>query len=218
MWVEKEVKCAFDEVLKGRSYKAGSNFLAFQAVKRIVHNYLSCQMKEIESGNDICPVALEEKLDVKIELDGMKVRLYGVADRIDMYNGVLRVVDYKTGKVEGKDLSVDDMGVLRSSYVSDEGEEHLFSYGKFFQVMFYAYLYIKMKEKEGVKIDSFVAGIDSLRKPAGGVIPLKINGREHLTAMDIADYESKLCDILREMVDKEVPYVELGTIYYDILS
>ena len=110
------------------------------------------------------------------------------------------------------------MEILRSSYVSEDGEEHLFSYGKFFQVMFYAYLYIKMKEQEGIKIASFTAGIDSLRKPAGGVMPLKINGREHLTAMDIADYERKLCDVLREMIDKDVPYVELGTTYYDILS
>ena len=218
MWVEKEVKCAFDELLKGRSYKAGSNFLAFQAVKRIVHNYLSCQMKEIEAGNDICVVALEENLSVNIELDGITVKLYGQADRIDMYNGVLRVVDYKTGRVESSDLNVEDMEILRSSYVSEDGEEHLFSYGKFFQVMFYAYLYIKMKEQEGIKIASFTAGIDSLRKPAGGVMPLKINGREHLTAMDIADYERKLCDVLREMIDKDVPYVELGTTYYDILS
>ena len=218
VWVDKEVKCAFDELLTGRSYKTGTNFLAFQAVKRIIHNYLSCQMKEIEEGNDICPVGLEEKLDVEIELDGVKVRLYGVADRIDMYNGVLRVVDYKTGKVDEKDLKVEDMSVLRSSYVDDEKVEHIFSYGKFFQLMFYAYVYIKMKDRQGVKIDSFGVGIDSLRKPAGGVMPLKINGREQLSAMDIAEYEHRLYDVLREMINKDEPYVELGTIYYDILS
>jgi phosphate starvation-inducible protein PhoH len=163
-------------------------------------------------------VGLEEKLDVEIELDGVKVRLYGVADRIDMYNGVLRVVDYKTGKVDEKDLKVEDMSVLRSSYVDDEKVEHIFSYGKFFQLMFYAYVYIKMKDRQGVKIDSFGVGIDSLRKPAGGVMPLKINGREQLSAMDIAEYEHRLYDVLREMINKDEPYVELGTIYYDILS
>ena len=79
-------------------------------------------------------VVEEDAADYDYKWMGMKIDL------------VSQIIDYKTGKVDEKDLKVEDMSVLRSSYVDDEKVEHIFSYGKFFQLMFYAYVYIKMKD------------------------------------------------------------------------
>ena len=37
-------------------------------------------------------------------------------------------------------------------------------------------------------------------------------------AYDMEKYEERIKGVIREMMDKDVPYLELGTIYYDILS
>lgn len=218
LWAEKEIKNAFDELLVGRTYSTGSNYLAYQAVRRLVYNYLDVQKKEIEDGAKVYVVALEEKLETTLDVDGVKVRLYGIADRIDMYDGVLRVIDYKTGRVEKKDMKIDDMELLRSSYVDEGGVEHLFSQGKSMQLLFYAYIYMQMMKEKGENIDSVRVGIESLRKPGEGTMMLTLDGREDISLDDMEKYEERIKGVIREMMDKDVPYLELGAIYYDILS
>ena len=153
-----------------------------------------------------------------MDVDGVKVRLYGIADRIDMYDGNLRVIDYKTGRVEKKDMKIDDMELLRSSYIDEGGIEHLFSQGKSMQLLFYAYIYMQMMKEKGENIDSVRVGIESLRKPGEGTMMLTLDGREDISIDDMEKYEERIKGVIREMMDKDVPYLELGTIYYDILS
>ena len=218
LWAEKEIKNACDELLVGRTYSTGSNYLAYQAVRRLVYNYLDAQKKEIEDGANVYVVALEEKLETTLDVDGVKVRLYGIADRIDMYDGNLRVIDYKTGRVEKKDMKMDDMELLRSSYIDEGGVEHLFSQGKSMQLLFYAYIYMQMMKEKGGNIDSVRVGIESLRKPGEGTMMLTLDGREDISLDDMEKYEERIKGVIREMMDEDVPYLELGAIYYDILS
>ena len=117
-----------------------------------------------------------------------------------------------------KDMKMDDMELLRSSYIDEGGVEHLFSQGKSMQLLFYAYIYMQMMKEKGENIDSVRVGIESLRKPDEGTMMLTLDGREDISLDDMEKYEERIKGVIREMMDKDVPYLELGTIYYDILS
>ena len=57
-----------------------------------------------------------------------------------------------------------------------------------------------------------------MRKPDEGTMMLTLDGREDISLDDMEKYEERIKGVIREMMDKDVPYLELGTIYYDILS
>lgn len=66
-------------------------------------------------------VSLEQeyKKSIEVEIDGDKrtIRIGGKIDRVDRVNGKLRVIDYKTGRVEG--LTLSDIGTLFERDVAD---------------------------------------------------------------------------------------------------
>ena len=96
--IKDETKC--DEV-------AGRNLV----VAEVITTYVSGTLRHdldllVESGsNAFRIIGLERKL--KMDIDG--IEFIGFADRIDTYRpGVVRIVDYKTGRVEHDDVKIDD--------------------------------------------------------------------------------------------------------------
>ena len=65
-------------------------------------------------------------------MDGIDfpIKLIGNADRIDKVNGQLRIIDYKTGKVEPKEIQANDVEKLPRNSIP-----------KGFQLFLYAYMY-----------------------------------------------------------------------------
>src|SRR5690606_2068011 len=82
--------------------KIGKNLLAFEVDKRNIFHFLMLEKQFIEQGDDVKILALEEPLETVIidEKLPYNVKIAGIADRIEIRNGVLRIIDYKTGKVE----------------------------------------------------------------------------------------------------------------------
>ncbi len=116
--------------------------------------------------------------------------LKGKADRIDVINNQLRIVDYKTGSVDAKDLKIDTVAEVLEK-------------PKAFQVLFYAYLYAKEQNLEQVAITS---GIVSLRKPSNGFMPLIINKNEVITAAILAEFELILVQLLNDIANPELVF------------
>ena len=77
-------------------------------------------------------MAKEDTLDFKIECDGIDFNLIGTIDRIDLVGDEIRIIDYKTGKVEPSDLIFYEYEELING-----------SKPKALQLMMYAYLYFK---------------------------------------------------------------------------
>ena len=87
----------------------GQNKLRFDVSVRYLEEFIDKQIAEINSNKPIKIVQLEETLyaDYEWELNGVKkqIRISGKADRIDRIGNHHRIIDYKSGKCEEKNLT-----------------------------------------------------------------------------------------------------------------
>ena len=69
-------------------------------------NFLNFELEQIRKGYRIKILGLEQELNCGIAIEKFPhpVVIKGKIDRIDEINGVLRILDYKTGKVSKSDL------------------------------------------------------------------------------------------------------------------
>ena len=81
---------------------------------------------------------IETALNVSIDIPELDfpVILKGKVDRVDEYNGTMRIIDYKTGKVEINKVEIVNWDDITTDYTK---------YSKSFQVLTYAYM---MNEKK----------------------------------------------------------------------
>jgi hypothetical protein len=120
-------------------------------------------------------------------LQNKSVILYGIIDRVDITGNALRIIDYKTGKVED----------AVSSSVTE-----LFSspdYKEQFQTFFYSWLYHSNHNSIAIK-----AGLYRLKKVSEGV--RYINEGEAITQEQFAEFEVQLKTLLSDIFNKEIPF------------
>ncbi|KXX68167.1 PD-(D/E)XK nuclease family protein [Flammeovirga sp. SJP92] len=124
---------------EGADLSRGQNLLLKAVAQNLLERFFKKQIEEIEQSNDkaITIVGLEKFVDhtFEVEVEGEKivVKLSGMADRIDVIDGQLRVVDYKSGGFNPVDLGVKNWTELLE-------DEHK---GKFLQLVVYSYLLTK---------------------------------------------------------------------------
>ena len=125
-------------------------------------------------------LGLETNLEHYLEIDNLKIKLRGNADRIDLFKNTYRIIDYKTGYVDSKELKIETI-------------EELFEDGtkpKALQLLFYGYLFFKSKnDSEDLRITS---GIISTQNTSSGLMNLKIRNSEILTAEHFTLFEENL--------------------------
>lgn len=87
----------------------GLSHLKLGMAAQAARNHLLHQAREME-GHDITLLAMEEALMASMDLPGFgNVVVRGRADRIDLRDGVKRVLDLKTGAVNDRDLKLGDL-------------------------------------------------------------------------------------------------------------
>lgn len=89
----------------GNYYNQGKNLLAFHAVKEYVSIFLQKE-KQLVQSNELIIKGLEQELNYETQLGELPLKLKGKIDRIDALNGQLRIIDYKTGRVDDAKLNV----------------------------------------------------------------------------------------------------------------
>ncbi|MBL0343247.1 MAG: PD-(D/E)XK nuclease family protein [Bacteroidetes bacterium] len=118
--------------------------------------------------------------------DKTEVRLFGKFDRVDEREGIIRIIDYKTGKVELKSKDI----------------EELFSNPKkktLFQLLFYALLYNKNFPSRIIKTGFYVA------KSLGSGILFPGNGLP-VEQATIDAFSERLSLLLDEIYDSSIPF------------
>ena len=62
----------------------------------------------VQEGNRIKILHLEDQFEQSIQVPGIDfpIKLVGVVDRIDLYNDTLRIIDYKTGMIQPRQLKL----------------------------------------------------------------------------------------------------------------
>jgi ATP-dependent helicase/nuclease subunit B len=184
-----QVQAAFASKFNTQELTTGKNLLIVKVAESMVKRFLLAEKKHIElSGASIEILMLEENLDSEIEIadpqsgELYKVKIHGKADRIDKAGGVTRIIDYKTGKVEVKDLKLDQI-----SNFAEKADP-----GKLLQVLAYALMFRDKHKHEHMEL---ISGIISLRKTSAYLFKTDIN-KSALIDNDLLDAFKKELEVI----------------------
>ena len=200
--IEPEVKQQFSNEYKEGDYTKGKNLIIFEVVKKFVSNFIHLEIKDVASGNQIVIKSLEKEFKEQLEVPSLNfpVVIGGKIDRIDSYNGVLRIIDYKTGKVMASDLDVVDWDDLRDNY----------KYSKAFQVLTYAFI---CQKEYG--FSTAEAGIISFKNLGAGFLKFatkpsaRSNAKNSIIDIDVIEsFRAQLILLISEIGDPEIPFTE----------
>ena len=119
-------------------------------------------------------------------------------DRIELRNGKIRIIDYKTGKVEKANVVLKSWNGLTQELKND----------KIIQVLAYAFMF----EKEAGNLPIEV-GIISFKNLKAGFMPFQIKeGRELVSdVVDdsvLNDFKTELIVLLNEILNVDLPFEE----------
>ena len=171
----------------------GENILIISAYERAIRLLMNKEKKLIENNNRI--VILDVEKDFKVNLK-KEVFLKGKIDRIDKFNGRVRIVDYKTGYMDPKNL------ICTSDFEYFKGDYKL---NNQFQLL----LYLLALKIEGESVENFQAGVISLKSPLKGIIPLKNKGENALDYKILDEVQYFLKSVIKEIFDKKKSFVSL---------
>lgn len=194
--IKKEVSEQFRLCFKQGNMEQGKNLIIAQVAHRYVEQLVQSDLDLLHKGHSIEIVSLEEELEMEIRLPAYRnpIRVYGKADRIDRLDGQLRIVDFKTGKVESSDLKVSNWTDIIEDY----------KYAKAFQVLCYA---LMLWKKTGI-MASF-SGIISFKRMSNGYMAYRDgNGSELISESLLLEYEKILIQLISEIMDPEVQLKE----------
>ncbi len=200
--IAEEVAAQFHENFREGDISRGKNLIIFEVAKRYVSNLIDLDMEEIKAGNTLKILQVEAHLKMALpipELD-FPVFLGGKVDRIDLYNGQARIIDYKTGNVRQGELELTDWDLIGSDY----------KYSKAFQVLSYALLI-----RNELSLDSVEAGIISFKNLGGKF--LKFAKREKprggsketfITEEILNAFTLQLKKLILEICNPDLPFTE----------
>lgn len=106
--LDDELKGVIADEMKNRWINTGMNRMQIQIIETLLEKFLKLDESfiddQINSGKRFKIVKVEEPLTRKFNFtlqgEDIEVNLRGFADRIDSVDGKLRIIDYKTGKVD----------------------------------------------------------------------------------------------------------------------
>ncbi len=200
-----EVTKQFHKTYSKVPLSKGKNLLILEVVKRYVTNFLKMEMKEIASGNSTIIKEIETKLTSKLDIPELNfpVNIGGKVDRVDLSNGILRIIDYKTGKVLRNQLEIANWEDITTDYDK---------YAKPFQVLMYALILL---ENQPQAIDA-EAGVISFKNLKEGFLKFGIkesNGRKAIknntiNAETLVSFKAQLKKLILEICDPETAFYE----------
>ena len=197
--LDDEVLRQFKLVYKEGEIKKGRNLLAFEVAKRNISNFLKVELESIKNGDAIKILALEQRFERILEHPSLPfpVKIGGSVDRIEERDGKIRIIDYKTGKVEKGSITLKSWKDLTKDIKND----------KIIQVLAYAFMY--EKEANGKQIE---AGIISFKNLKSGFLPFNFKeGKEENTVIDedtLNNYLEQMVLLLNEILDMNIPFEE----------
>jgi RecB family exonuclease len=110
-----ELETAFLRETTAKTVKEGIQRIHFETALSMIRAFLRQEKRRLDSGEIFSVIELEKVLrrNLLIDFNGKEliIPVIGYADRVEEANGKLRLVDYKTGKVQSSDLSIKDFSV-----------------------------------------------------------------------------------------------------------
>ena len=194
----------FEELYNKGGFSSGKNLIIFEIAQRYISNFLNQEIASLKKGNEIKILSIEADEAISIKIDGLDfpIKLKGKVDRIDSFNGITRVIDYKSGKVEQNKVEIVDWEDLTTDYNK---------YSKSFQVLCYAYM---MKQQNRIELP-IEAGIISFKNLNEGLLKFGKKSSSHsrtkdqlITQETLDSFEVELKKLITEICNPKVNFTE----------
>ncbi|QLG45473.1 PD-(D/E)XK nuclease family protein [Costertonia aggregata] len=199
--IEKQVQKHFTKSFLEGDIGRGKNYIAFHVIVKYIKNFIDLEIEEIKK-HEIKILGLEENLNIVLNIPNLSypVRLKGKLDRIDEIDGKPRIIDYKSGKVEQKNVSITQWGDLIEDY----------EYSKAFQLLCYSLMYTNDNTAEHL-----IAGIISFKNLNSGLLKFgkKTEGRSKsvdytITPTTLDEFKQHLYALITEIFNPDIPLTE----------
>ncbi|MNX42111.1 PD-(D/E)XK nuclease superfamily protein [compost metagenome] len=197
--LDEEVLKQFKVVYKEGEIKKGRNLLAFEVAKRNVSNFLKMELESIQNGDAIQIIALEQTFGRELIHPNLPfpVLIKGNVDRIELRNGKIRIIDYKTGKVEKTNVILKSWNGLTQELKND----------KIIQVLAYAFMFESEAKDFPIEV-----GIISFKNLKSGFLPFGFKEEKELNMTITKDilnsYLEEIVLLLNEIFDINIPFEE----------
>lgn len=201
--LDKQVGIHFSKSYTETKSLRGKNLISYYVAKRYIENFLTFEEQRIKKGAIVKIIEIESNLKTELHIKELNFPIFikGKVDRVEEVDGVINIIDYKTGKVEQKDVEIIDWECLTEDY----------KYSKAFQILCYAY----MMQKNSI-YNEFQGGIISFKNIKSGILKftkkdgpgskatktLKINAEIENAFLE------QLNNLVLEIFNKEIPFQE----------
>ncbi|HEU0136395.1 MAG TPA: PD-(D/E)XK nuclease family protein, partial [Flavobacterium sp.] len=197
--VDEEVMKQFKLVYKEGEIKKGRNLLAFEVAKRNVANFLKMESDDLKNDDAVKILFLEKRFERILQHPALpcEIKIGGSVDRIEERNGIIRIIDYKTGKVDANQVVLKSWDKLTDDLKND----------KIIQILAYAFILAPdFPERK------FEAGIISFKNMKCGFMPFELVQDKVRTAIVgdeiLNSYTDELAKLLTEIFNVNIPFIE----------
>lgn len=191
----------FENILKNEfkkqystDFERGKNYLFYNAAKKTIKTFLN-QEKKLVKKHSIKIIALEQNLDTSLTLNingsPKEINIKGAIDRIDLFDNELRIIDYKTGKVNSSDLNITNI----SDTIEKTAKE------KAFQLM----IYLLLAKKEYSQYQNIKLGIISFKSLSAGLFELSFKNSSPL--QETSNFIEQLEILMNEVFNTNTVFV-----------
>ncbi len=178
--------------------ETGFNYLNKTVIDSMLENFIKYERKFLGEGNKLSIINTEKELNLEIDYQGHKVNLHGFADRIDKVGDEIRIIDYKTGKVNPYDVKIND----KVEGITGMAEKAV-------QLLMYKYLYLSENlENSEISEHQIKPGIIGFQKLSHGVYSLEINDAHELSSSFKETCDKYFNEFLAEFFNKDIPFTQ----------
>ena len=174
-------------------YEKGMNFVHKQIAKRVVESVLNYDLELVKKENALEIVALERKIEnIPFKIDeNNQVIFYGFIDRIDILNGTLRIIDYKTAKPKNLKIKIEE-AKIETLFFEDK-------YKQAMQLCMYQYCISQIDEFKNRELET---GIWSFAEVNNGVQKVEF------TEGHFEDSLVSVKNLILEILNPDIPFTE----------
>ncbi len=184
------------EMLGGSGPITGKNLIILDVARFMVRKFLENERQDIKEHQlEMLDVERSLKTALKMTVGDrvLDVKIIGFADRIDRYDGITRISDYKTGSMKDVPLTWN-------------APEEIFSlpkYDKVLQLLLYCWIYAGLENDYNIN-----AGIYALKSPTDYYLDLQgLQGKsqEEIKAV-LKDFQTALEQFCFILLDRNIPF------------
>ena len=190
----------FEKHFPVEEIKNGQNLIVFHVIQKYLSSLIDFDISRTTT-NEIVLLALEKNLKTKISVPEYPhpVYLKGKLDRMEKVNGILQILDYKTGNVLPSEVEITAL----EECISNEKRS------KAFQLLCYALMEYKENNSQTIQ-----AGIVPVKSISSGIFSFAQKGSARgsknyiIDATLMENFEKQLGHLILEILNPDIPFTE----------